>query len=132
KLNESAFIESINRELTLGRIAGPYKLGNLPVESYRINPCGLVPKRDNQNEFRVIHHHSAPRFDSVNDGINKEDFSTSYENVGHASKWIRTLVKDCLLAKIDIQEAYRILLMHPIDHTLQNIDYDANIYCHHR
>jgi len=128
KLNESAFIESINRELTLGRIAGPYKLGNLPVESYRINPCGLVPKRDNQNEFRVIHHHSAPRFDSVNDGINKEDFSTSYENVGHASKRIRTFGKGCLLAKVDIQEAYRILPVHPIDQTLQGFECDGNIY----
>ena len=113
------FEEAINKELGLNRIAGPFEPTAMPVDTYRINPCGLVPKRDNVEEFRVIHHHSAPKLTSINNGINIEDFHTTYENVGHAAQWIRYFGEGCLLAKVDIKDAYRILPVHPLDQTLQ-------------
>jgi hypothetical protein len=127
-LNPEAFQVSVQKELELDRIAGPFEPANIPVTSFRINPCGLVPKRDKAEEFRVIHHHSAPKLLSVNDGIQKDDFHTTYENVGHAAKWIRAFGQGCLLAKIDIQDAYRILPVHPVDQTLQGFTCSGKVY----
>src|SRR5206468_2602531 len=69
-----------------------------------------------------------PRGQSVNDGIDKEDFATAYENVPVAMKWIRKLGPGCLMMKIDIKEAYRIIPIHPIDQLLQGVMHKDHLY----
>jgi len=58
-LNPAVFEASAKKELELERVAGPYDPGNIPVESFRMIPCGLVLKRDNVRKVRVIHYHLA-------------------------------------------------------------------------
>ena len=95
----------------------------------RSNPCGLVPKRDTDPVvYRVINHQSAPDGTSVNEGISKEDFATTYEHVGHAAQWIRHFRPGCTLTKIDIKEAYRIIPIDPLDQTLQGIVCEGKLY----
>jgi hypothetical protein len=129
KLNPDAFKASVIDEKLKGRYIGPFKLSDPPVYPIRVNPCGLVPKRDtNPTVYRVINHQSAPYGNSINDGIEKEDFNTTYEHVGHAAQWIRYFGKDCLLTKIDIKEAYRIIPIDLLDQTLQGIICEKELY----
>jgi hypothetical protein len=123
------FREAVEKEVNLGRYAGPFDIRNSPVELFRVNPCGLIPKKDTSpREYRVISHQSAPRGASVNDGISKEDFEIKYENVAHAAKWIRYYGHSCQLIKVDIKEAYRILPVHPLDQTLQGVICEEKLY----
>lgn len=105
------FTNYINKGLKIGRMCGPFLVSNPPCSKFQINPCGLVKKKDtNPKAYRVISHLSAPFGASINDGINIIEFATKYKNLNHAIGWIMQYRKGCLLSKIDIQDAYRILL----------------------
>ena len=87
-----------------------------------VNPCRLVSKKNTvPQEYRVINHQSAPRGASINDSINKNKFTTEYENVPHAARWIRKLGPGCIMMKVDIKEAYRIIPIHSVDQLLQGV-----------
>src|SRR5205807_10087665 len=85
-------------------------------------------KTENETEYRVISHQSAPKGASVNDGISKKEFEIKYENVAHAAKWIRFYGQNCQLVKVDIKEAYRNLPIHPLDQTLQGVVCEGKLY----
>src|SRR5581483_9372544 len=92
KQDVKAFERAIEREVNMGRYAGPFTLEKPPCSNFMVNPCGLVPKKDTDpTEYRVINHQSTPKGFSVNDGIDKNDFAITYENVPYAMKWIREL-----------------------------------------
>ena len=73
--------EKINKELLLGRIAGPFSKPPLP-ESI-ISPLGLVPKK-NSSEWRLIHDLSFPKLSSVNSKIDSAFTRVQYESLDHA------------------------------------------------
>ena len=74
ELSPSTLPAFIQKEIKLGRIAGPFSLKNPPINIFMVNPLGLVEKRDtNPLEYRVITHHSASHGDSVNDSIDKHE-----------------------------------------------------------
>ena len=55
--------EKLKKEITAGRIAGPFQ--DPPFPHMFCSPLGIVPKK-NPSEFRLIHHLSFPRgFDSL-------------------------------------------------------------------
>ena len=58
----------INKELSLGRILGPFISPPPATNNYRVSPLGVVPKKV-LGEFRMIHHLSYPAGLSVNDFI---------------------------------------------------------------
>ena len=58
---------------------------------------------------------SAPAGNSVNDGISKDDFSFHYASVDDAACRIHQLRTSCLLAKMDIRQAYRNIPVAPED-----------------
>ncbi|CAG8687729.1 5815_t:CDS:2 [Ambispora leptoticha] len=129
KNESSALTNYINSELALGRMCRPFTMNNLPCTLFQINPCGLVKKKNTKpKSYRVISHLSAPSGKSINDGINNTDFITKYENINHAISWIIQYGRGCLLSKIDIQDAYRILPVYPVDQVLQGLQYDGKIY----
>ena len=116
-------------EQSKGRYIGPFALSQPPIIPVRVNPCGLVPKRDTDPVvYRVINHQSAPEGISVNDGIDKNNFVMNYEHVGHAARWIQFFGKGCQLIKIDIKEAYRIILIEPLNQTLQGVICEGKLY----
>ena len=119
----------IQKEVELGKIAGPFSLSSPPIDKFMVNPLGLVEKRyTDPIEYRVITHHSAPRGNSVNDGILKHEFQISFDTLKHAVRWIRYIGKGALLTKVDIKDAYRNLPVNPIDQLLQGIIYDNKLY----
>ena len=102
--------QKVEKELTLSRFAGPFKVP--PLEPFQVSPIGVVPKKE-PGKFRLIHHLSHPRGASVNDGIPEEHAQVSYQTVDDATHAMKALGQGCYLAKTDIAEAYRIVPLHP-------------------
>lgn len=123
--HENIVAEKLQKEVSLGRIAGPFNF--LPFSNLHCSPIGIVPKKE-INEFRLIHHLSYPDGASINDFIPDELCSVSYTTVDDAITQIKKLGKSCLLAKTDIASAFRILPVHPDDHELLGIQFNGYFY----
>jgi hypothetical protein len=59
-----ALKDKIQKEINLGRIAGPFKC--LPISNLQVSPCNIVPKSDGVT-WRLISHLSYPTFNEIND-----------------------------------------------------------------
>ncbi|CAG8614895.1 16083_t:CDS:2 [Dentiscutata heterogama] len=88
------------REIEKGHICSLFLEKQLPCDLFQVNPCGLVEKME-----------QIPNIDP-------SEFATKYENMSHAIRWINLYEKGCMLAKVDIKDAYQILLVHPVDQVL--------------
>lgn len=98
------------KEISLGRMAGPFELP--PVPNLVVSPLGVVPKKE-PNKFRLIHHLSHPRGGSVNDSIAPDLCTVSYTSFDTAVAWVQRYGRGALLAKTDIEAAFRLLPVHP-------------------
>ena len=114
------------REAQLGRIAGPFP--SPPVSPLHISRFGVIPKRGRPGKWRLIVDLSFPAGHSINDGINKEDFTLSYARVDDAVDFIIGEGRGTLLAKIDIRDAYRLIPIHPEDRPLLGMSWNNNFY----
>ena len=71
---------------------------------------------------------SSPHDYSVNDGINPELCSLKYAAIDQAMLFIQIFGRGALLAKIDLQNAYRVVPVHPIDQPLLGMKWNGTIY----
>ena len=71
---------------------------------------------------------SSPHDLSVNDGIKPKLCSLKYAAIDQAMLFIQTHGKGALLAKIDLQNAYRVVPVHPIDQPLLGLRWNGTIY----
>ena len=110
KDNPTSVTEKLSKELTAGRIVGPFDVP--PFDPFRVSPLGIIPKKS-PGEFRLIHHLSYPAGSSVNDGIPKELATMRYATIDDAIRLIKSLGKGCFLAKTDIKSAFRIIPVSP-------------------
>ncbi len=85
-----------------------------PVFSHFIvSPLGLREKKT-QDKFRVIHDLSAPFGGPlVNSHIPKEAGTVSYDTVDKAISLIQDIGPGAVLAKTDIEHAYKLIPIHP-------------------
>ncbi|XP_075131908.1 uncharacterized protein LOC142204493 [Leptodactylus fuscus] len=102
--------DKLAKELELGRMAGPFSELSLP--NLRVSPLGVVPKKE-PNKFRLIHHLSFPKGTSVNDGIDPSLCAVVYTSFDAAIRWVREFGCGALLAKADVEAAFRLLPVHP-------------------
>ncbi|KAJ1156575.1 hypothetical protein NDU88_009293 [Pleurodeles waltl] len=114
----------ILKELGLNRIAGPFD--SPPLKDFVCSPLGLVPKKD-PGEFRLIHNLSAPRGASVNDAIDPALCSVKYASLDGALTLLRKLGQGSLMAKADIESAFRLLPVHPDDYHLLGFQFRGKI-----
>ncbi|XP_078338392.1 uncharacterized protein LOC111105471 [Crassostrea virginica] len=115
KGNEIVLHKRISMELQAKRIAGPFD--EPPFPNIQVSPLGLVPKK-NPGEFRLIHHLSYPDGNSINCHIPKHFSSVQYQSVDTAIRFIQQLGKGALLAKTDLENAYKQVPIHPDDFEL--------------
>lgn len=89
-VGEKAVIASnkIQKEISLGRIAGPFT--SPPFPTFRISPISVLPKKSSL-EFRLIHNLSFPTNHSINDFIDKEYCSVKYSSIDDAVKMIQNI-----------------------------------------
>lgn len=114
----------IARELSAGRIVGPF--ASLPPHCI-VSPLGLVPKSE-PGTFRVIHDLSFPKGWGVNDLIPNNLTSVSYKDFEHVSSLVRQAGEGSLIAKVDIQNAFRIMLIHLDDIHLFGFHWHGQFY----
>jgi len=123
--NKEMVVKKLSREISLGRVQGPFQ--DPPFPHLQVSPIGLVPK-NNPGEFRLIHDLSFPWNDSINSAIPPEFSSVQYASIDDAINHIRSLGPHCLMAKTDIDSAFRLIPIHPSDYELLGFMWDDNFF----
>ena len=103
--------ESILKELNRGHTVGPFPSPS--ITPFYVSPLGGVPKSD--GSIRLVLDCSSPRGSSVNDGIEKSEYSVTYAKFDDAVDIVRSLGKGSFMAKLDIKHAFRICPINPLD-----------------
>ncbi len=85
------------------------------------SPIGIIPKPHQPGKYRLIIDLSAPLGSSVNDGISPDLCSLHYSSVEQAVSLVKSCGRGALMAKIDLQSAYRQVPVHPNDQFLLGI-----------
>ena len=124
-LNPQAAREKINKEVKLGRIAGPFR--SKPLENLIVSPIGLIPKPE-KGKFRLIQHLSYPEGSSINDGIDRDFCKVQYTRFDDAITMVVGAGKGALMAKSDIESAFRLLPVNPSDFELLGMKLDGLFY----
>jgi hypothetical protein len=88
----------------------------------------VIPKRNQEGKWRLILDLSSPTGNSVNDGIPKDKFSVQYMHVDDIINAVMELGRGALIAKFDIQNAYRIVPIHPDDRHLLGMQWRDQFY----
>ena len=91
----------LTKEIKFGRVFGPTETP--PVSNLHISRFGVIPKK--QAGWRPILDLFFPFDHSVNDGIDKDEFSLQYCSVKHAIDLIVKTGKGALMGKVDIKSA---------------------------
>lgn len=116
----------LEKECSLGHIVGPLPLHAIP--STHISPFGVIPKSNQPGKWRLIVNLSAPDGFSVNDGIDGSLTSLTYVKVDDIIQQVLLLGKGSLMAKMDIESAFRIVPVHPDDRPLLGMKWDTQLY----
>ena len=115
----------IAKERSAGRIIGP-----LPreLEGVQVSRFGVIPKPHQPGRWRLITDLSAPKGHSVNDGIDPQLCSLTYSSVDDAVRLVLRLGPGAILAKFDLEAAYRIVPVHPQDRLLLGMVWRGELF----
>ena len=89
---------------------------------------GVIPKRHQPGKWRLILDLSSPAGHNVNDGIAGDDYSLQYMKVDDIIAGIMRLGRGSLMAKFDVQNAYRIVPVHTEDRQLLGMKWRGAFY----
>ena len=117
----------VEGELAARRFVGPYDPASCP--NVHVNRVGAVPKGHIPGKWRIITDLSFPAQGSVNDGIDPALCSLSYVSVDQVAATAAKLGRGAILAKVDIESAYRLVPIDPRDRPLMGIRWKGKIYC---
>lgn len=109
----------------IARIGHPERASELKIHC---SPFGVIPKRNQVNKWRLILDLSSPEGKSVNDGIPKELVSLTYMSVDDVVYEVVRRGKGTLLAKMDVQQAYRNIPVHPQDRHLLGMLWQEKVF----
>lgn len=122
--NIQTVLSKLEKELTAGRVAGPF--ASRPLPTLRVSPLGLAPKKN--GDFRLIHHLSYPKDTSVNDFIDETACSVKYSSIDDAIEMVQTLDRGSELGICDIKQAFRLLPVSPADFDLLGFQINGEFY----
>ena len=117
--------KTILKEVEAGRVEGPF--ARPPFTNFRVSPLGLVSKKL-PGEFRLIHHLSHPKGDSLNDHIDQNLCSVQYTKFDAAVQMVLRLGKGALLAKADVKSAFRLIPISRADFQLLGFKFEGKYY----
>ena len=115
----------IDKEVALGRVSGPFRSPPLP--HFVVSPLGLVPKKE-PGEFRLIHDLSFPKHNSVNSHIPSFHSSVQFEMLDDCVEHVVQLGPGALMAKADLQDAFRIVPIAPTHYRLLGFKLEDGFY----
>ena len=119
----------LHKERLAGRLLSPFAqndLGSLP--ALHTNRFGVIPKCHNTGKWRLVTDLSHPPGRSVNDGIDPDLCSLAYISVDQVASVAAAYPPGALLAKMDVESAYRLVPIHPTDRPLQAVEWKGNLY----
>ena len=126
-LQHPEVVESyLEKECSLQRMLGPFPPETLP--RLHINRFGVIPKGHNTGKWRLVTDLSYPPGASVNDGIDPDLCSLSYTTVEDVAAVAARYPQGALLTKLDVESAYRLVPVHPVDRPLQAVEWSGRIY----
>ena len=115
----------ITKGIALGRIAGPFT--KPPFENFISSPLGIVPKSE-PGKYRIIHDLLYPKNASVNTGVPRANAEVHYDSIDTIVDLVYRHGRGCLMAKTDIEDAFRIIPIHPLDHSLLGFSFEGEFY----
>ncbi len=124
--NKQVVDEYLDKEVRLGRVAGPVDPTAQP--GIHINRFGVIEKPHQPGKYRLIVDLSYPEGRSVNDGLEPELCTMKYTSVDVAVARVLTHGAGTSLAKFDIESAYRIVPVHPDDRPLLGMSWRGRVY----
>lgn len=92
-----------------------------------ISSLGVVPKKE-PNNFYVIHHLSFLKGGLVNDAIDPDACTVSYTFFDAVVCWVRRCGKGALMAKANIELAFRLFPVHPDSFRLMGCCWQGEFY----
>ena len=113
-------------EVDLGRVAGSFV--SPPVRNLHISSFGVIPKKSQPGKWRLIVDLSSPEGHSVNDGIDPVAWHLQYIKVDDIIKMVSKSGPGALMAKFDIESAYRNIAIHPSDRHLLGMKWRIAYY----
>ena len=116
----------IKTEITARRLLGPLPPHLAPL--VQTNPIGLIPKPHQPGKWRLIVDLSSPSGRSVNDAISSDMCHMRYASVLDTVDIIQQLGRGTQLAKLDLQNVYRMVPVHPDDHQLLGIRWGHDVF----
>ncbi len=117
--------KSLATEVEKGRLVGPLDIQKFP--HVQISSLGSVPKK-HSDKWRLILDLSHPKGQSINDGIDRSACTLTYIKVDNVVQKILSLGRGSMLAKIDIESAFRNMPVHPDDRHLLGMVWDNKLY----
>ena len=116
----------LQNEVALGRVAGPFLSSPLP--NLHVSSFGVIPKAGQPGKWRLNLDLSSPHGRSVNDGIDPEQFSLQYIKFDEVVAMVTKLGRGALMAKFDVQSAYRNVAVLPSQRHLLGMKWRGKLY----
>ena len=98
------------------------------VQDVHRSPMGIIPKPHQPGRWRLITNLSAPVGRSVNDLIPPHLCSPSYPRLDDVATIVAKFGKGTLLAKLDLEAAYRIIPVNPMDRDLLAVRWEGSVF----
>lgn len=117
--------EYLANEVALRRVAGPFP--SPPFPNLHVSSFGVIPKKGQPGKWRLIVDLSSPSGSSVNDGINPDEFAMHYIKVDQIIRMVSKYGPGALMAKFDVEAAYRNIAVHPADRYLLGLKWRGSI-----
>lgn len=119
-------LTKLKDEVLKGRIIGPFQVK--PMDDLFISPLCVIPKPDS-NKMRMIFNLSYPPGRSVNDNIEERYRTVSYCSVQEVGEYLlENYPTGAWAAKIDLEDAYRMVPIHQDDWKFLGINVEGRFY----
>ena len=99
-----------------------------PDETLHVSSFGVIPKKGQPGKWRFIVDLSSRWGHSVNDGIDPQTFSLQYIKMDDVLRMVAGLGKGALLAKFDVENAYRNVPVHPDNRAKLGMKWRKQLY----
>ena len=104
----------VNKELEKGYLIDPFI--KLPFDIYRVSPIGIVEGKYSGKKLLILDlsaPHTNNLHSSINDLINKEDYSLTYVKLDDAIKIVKSLGVKSSLSKCDVSDVFKNTPLNP-------------------
>lgn len=130
-MNSHAVIKEPTRDLNMHRKAGPFLTP--PFTRFVRSPLDAIPKKHSTPQrFRVIHDLSWPSGRLVNDFVPSDKFTCQYDSLDRAIFYIKQAGPAAQMAKLDLSDAYRHILVQPDNWLLLGFTWPISVDGHLR